>query len=175
MDGYIYIILGTPIHQQSVTCNKIISISTRWQFWVLNCDQRDHHANHSMAFIVVTKGVWSRHQGWKLHIHFNGEYQYVVFSFYLYIQALSKNFTVLGVTGFLESFTISYDQVKSSKKVKLFWWFLLLQSSGLIWNQLDVMLSRIKLWFNWYLAPSKRHWGQQYLIILTIKKSKFVI
>ena len=40
------------IRHRNVTCNRIISMSTRSRFRVLNHDQNDHHAN-SMAFIVV--------------------------------------------------------------------------------------------------------------------------
>ena len=42
------------ICRQSVTCNRIISMSTGSCFRVLNHDQSDHHA-YSMAFIVVMK------------------------------------------------------------------------------------------------------------------------
>ncbi len=56
------ILLYPAIRRRSVTCNRIISMSTGSRFRVLYHDQTDHHAN-SMAFIVVVKGAWSSHQG----------------------------------------------------------------------------------------------------------------
>ncbi len=56
------IFLLIVIRRQSVTCNRIISVSTGSRFRVLYHDQSDHHAN-SMAFIIVMKGAWSSHQG----------------------------------------------------------------------------------------------------------------
>ncbi len=50
--------------QRSVSCNQVISMSTRSRFWILNHDQSDHHG-HSMAFIIVMKGAQSSHQGSK--------------------------------------------------------------------------------------------------------------
>ena len=50
------------IRHRSVTCNRIISMSTGSRFQVLNYDQSDHHTN-SMASIVVMNGAWSSHQG----------------------------------------------------------------------------------------------------------------
>ncbi len=52
----------SPIRRRSVTCNRIIFMSTGSRFRILWDDQSDNHAN-SMAFIVVMKGAWSRHQG----------------------------------------------------------------------------------------------------------------
>ena len=55
---------------RSVTCNRIISMSTGSRFRVLYHDQSDHHAN-SMAFIVVMKGAWSSPK--ELCNHFDGK------------------------------------------------------------------------------------------------------
>ncbi len=60
-DLHVRAIWGIICHP-SVTCNRIISMSTGSSFRVLNLDQTDHHAN-SMAFVVVMKDAWFSYKG----------------------------------------------------------------------------------------------------------------